>query len=935
VPEIKMSWYTTNRRSKYTVRDDDVEAPPPLIEEDVVSNNLMLRQHFTDIPMDQGSRTIDATFTEFDRAFRDVDKTLDKIEDVYDSDVSTNSGESRESYHFGGRQELSSDDDDNVNNGLNTTTASIHVDAVFITEPETHSLPESVEVQLVQLMQRVVQLEKKHKKEKHQSSVLQKQVGALNEELLKVQREAMEAEAMMGAQSTDALTMIKGVSSGNLTKERKQQEQQKLRDQTRKRLFAGLTADDGDDEDDVMFDLAMNPMDFCGASLKWATRCWRRNIPFRSDLIHIESRYGGSTVSFFVFFRWLFVNNLCIFVLQSCFFALHISQLLSRGHAPMNVGVEVANDQDLSTQWVPAASIQWLQLEGGIPSWASFSSYSAVISGLSDAVNIPLIYSSMLVLTQVILIGCTAKKWTDENKKSKMVEAFEGSSAKRWSKFLFTAFDHATHGRQNIEDAKSFITETLMVMHVEDNSQAVASGRTKLQWLVLYTRRFIVGIMYTALQLGGWFAILYLTVDGDVFKAYISLQMSIEQSDLLVDPAAVAVSIINVVNNIFVKQLVKQCKFDNNGTEIKALVALLFISRTFNIGIQLGAYAQLVAPMAFLRTKKNEAGALEVVEYFGISGITIRKTAKQFDGSSFSCRANQFGNQFFSLMVTEFAMGKILGIAVPGLKWIIAKLRGKKFVKSQFDISTKLVALLFFQQLSLISMPLLPISSVFGLIFLTLNFKWDVWILLLTQKKPKKPWSAKAAGAFYLKLYAVSLVLITISVHALMKLTTLPKMCVVQKLTIPTAVEDTIPTGISNIEHETQTFEATADCDVSGLYSNISNTSYTTSTYCTCSNACGPWIKSLNGYSPIIDFLASDIVPTTVYSILNSVQLWMAAVILLMVSRWNLMNSISVEQSVSSEKQASAKQATEILQKEIRNLRRKLTLQQQMNRDGR
>lgn len=600
---------------------------------------------------------------------------------------------------------------------------------------------------------------------------------------------------------------------------------------------------------------------------------------------------------------------------------------MTKGHAPNRVSM----DTNLKTEWVTPDKIAWYRTEGGIPAWASFSSYS---SNLSDAINIPLLYSSLLILVQIVLLSCTAKRWVGENKKQKRREAFEGKESKRWSKFLFTAYDHNVHGNTNvIEDQLSAASETLTVMHIEDNSSAAASNRSTLAWFILYVRRFVVASIYIFIQLSGWYAILYLTIDGDVFKESIAASLSLQSSDdLYVDPAAISVSIINAVNNIICKQLVKNCKFDDTGTEIKVYIGMLFLSRTFNIGIQLGAYAQLVSPMSFLRTKLDKNGDLMVIKYFGISGLTIRKTSKQFDSTGFSCRANQFGNQFFSLMVTEFAMGKILGIAIPGIKFLIAKIRRKKFVKSQFVIETKLVALLFFQQLSLISLPLLPISSIFSLLFLLLNFKWDVYILLLTQKKPKKPWSAKDAGAYYLRLYVLSLILITGAVHVLMSLTTLPKLCSIQTSTLPTESADTIVQSFQLQEYAVQTFSAPPDCNLKE-FKNSSTKNLTAATYCSCNYACGPFIKSQNAYSPIVEFVKTNAIPTTIYSMLNSIQLWVAIGTLLMISRWNLMNSIAVDQNVMIEKEHASKQARDLQAREIKHLHRKLALQKQMNND--
>ena len=912
-----MSWYTNHRKSsKYLVPDNTNIAP------------TTQPTRFIDEPLNSTVETVfDASFSEFDAAFRQVDRTLDKLNATAtsDSDDGTASVTSEKSYHFGGKQ-AGHDSSDSENDDGSTTTP--HLDATFIDVPETIPLPKSVEIQMFKLMKRVVQLEKTNKKKTLAIEKSVAKIKTLHEELHKVQQEMFEVEAMNGVHQqggNENITLLKDGNQGNMKKEQERLKRQKERDQNRRKMLSIFGDDNGGGggEDDIDFDLT-NPMGQLKRILNKLQRCCRQKIPFKADLKMIESRFGSSTASFFFFFRWLFLTNLVIFVVQSIFLGIHISVLLSRGHA--NSSALLPNATDLKSTWVLPQHIQWTMLEGGIPQVFSFSSYTPYDSkdGAND-VNMPLLYSSVLFLTQLILLGFTIQKWVYENAKNKQVEAFEGTSSKRWSKFIFTAFDHSIVGRVQHLDQKQLTTETIDVMYIEDQNSATALGRTRLEWVCLYTRRVVVGVLYVCIQFSGWYAIVYLTVDGDVFKSWLMAQLNVQ--DLFLDPAAVSVSVINALNNKICKVLVAQCKFDDQGNQIKVLVSFLFVSRTFNVGIQLAAYAQLINVFMFLRT-----GAV----FFGIPGTFYRKTAKLFDADGFSCRSNQFGNQFFALLVTDFIISKLLGVLMPLVKFLVAKCRRKKFTKSSFDISNKLVALLFFQQLTLISIPLLPISAVFSLIFLVLNFKFDVWVLLLTQKKPKKPWAAKDAGGFFLKLHVISLVLVTMAVHTLMSLTVLPKVCTLQQQTLPTTKELSILHEMHVDQYQTQTFLSPQDCVLKNTSLAVLGAlpmNFTTSTLCACQHACGPWMQSINGYSPILNFLSQEVVPTTVYELINSVQLWVGLATVLMVGRWNLMNTISVDQAIRAETKVVTKQMSDLQMKEIGRLKRKLAMQRQINRD--
>ena len=122
-------------------------------------------------------------------------------------------------------------------------------------------------------------------------------------------------------------------------------------------------------------------------------------------------------------------------------------------------------------------------------------------------------------------------------------------------------------------------------------------------------------------------------------------------------------------------------------------------------------------------------------------------------------------------------------------------------------------------------------------------------------------------------------------------------------------------------------------------YGNTNNSSQqlviknvSTAVLCSCSHACGPWINSVNGYAPILEFISHEVVSTTLYTALNSIQLWMGLAAILIVSRANLLNTISVDHSLATEKDVATRQASDLKLKEIRSLRKKLTLQQQANR---
>merc|ERR1712216_777909 len=158
---------------------------------------------------------------------------------------------------------------------------------------------------------------------------------------------------------------------------------------------------------------------------------------------------------------------------------------------------------------------------------------------------------------------------------------------------------------------------------------------------------------------------------------------------------------------------------ESQGDFIKQKTTKIFMAKTFNVIIQLFSYAELIDPYMYTQDE----------EVFGLKQALIREnTEKQFTPGSFQCRADQAGSQIFGLVATEFVMSKILALGVPFAKYLVAKVRKKKFKKAEFDVALKMIGLLYFQQLVLMSPVFLPISGILSLLLFYINFKFDIFV---------------------------------------------------------------------------------------------------------------------------------------------------------------------------------------------------------------
>ena len=93
---------------------------------------------------------------------------------------------------------------------------------------------------------------------------------------------------------------------------------------------------------------------------------------------------------------------------------------------------------------------------------------------------------------------------------------------------------------------------------------------------------------------------------------------------------------------------------------------------------------------------------------------------------------------------------------MPNVMKFVSKLRKKPMVKAEFEVARSMVNLLFFQQLCFMSFPFCPFGTILIAMMAYVSFKVEKYKLEGFMQKPKKPWSAKDAAAFFIKFYFIT-----------------------------------------------------------------------------------------------------------------------------------------------------------------------------------
>uniref|UniRef100_K3WCX6 Uncharacterized protein n=1 Tax=Globisporangium ultimum (strain ATCC 200006 / CBS 805.95 / DAOM BR144) TaxID=431595 RepID=K3WCX6_GLOUD len=181
-----------------------------------------------------------------------------------------------------------------------------------------------------------------------------------------------------------------------------------------------------------------------------------------------------------------------------------------------------------------------------------------------------------------------------------------------------------------------------------------------------------------------------------------------------------------------------------------------------------------------------------------------------------------------------------------------------------------MVALLYSCTIALLAIPLAPTTAILALGLHIVNFKYDKLYLTHFQKKPLSPWSAKDAGHFFIKFYFCTIVIFIGWTHYFLQNRHFPKHCTLQ---------DTLLVDIGDALCVDGTFNnATETCT---LYTTHPSAAYFSETAhgdgecesgypsCVCSGkyACGPFITTASGYTPITARIIATSVVSELYSL--------------------------------------------------------------------
>ena len=257
-------------------------------------------------------------------------------------------------------------------------------------------------------------------------------------------------------------------------------------------------------------------------------------------------------------------------------------------------------------------------------------------------------------------------------------------------------------------------------------------------------------------------------------------------------------------------------------------------------------------------------------------------------------------DNLFTLVTTEFVVGKVIGVVGAGVAILISKLRKKPHVKKEFQVAQSTINLLYFQMLAFMPALFMPFAPVLCLGLMLLNFKWDAFYLKKFLAKPKKPWAAKDAGVFYVKFYFFVVINVLFCNIVVLSERTMPKECSIQGTWVP---------------------EATT------AYLRASGTDPEEFAKGVCEDSCGPFAGSESANAPVVEAIDKLPVLGTLQKLSTETSTFPWFVAFLLWVRVNFRNnSLAVQRDLSAEKDMSWKAALDSLSRKVKKQARQLQL---------
>jgi hypothetical protein len=578
-----------------------------------------------------------------------------------------------------------------------------------------------------------------------------------------------------------------------------------------------------------------------------------KNKPFQRDVRMIQAKFGSAVASYFVFYRFIFLQICLIAGVAVIFATIHIT-LLSE----------------------TATFAQMWTAPGQLPGFMLFSSYREI-----EAFQ----YGLFVIFGILVFCVSIAEHLIAEDQTMKRIDASEEGNEAPYSKAIFCCWDISGAGynptKRQVDDQTGALANAYMQMIEETHNAGLMKTRSRYEIFALFLRRSFAFFLYLIVQLGSFGAIIFLTVNTAEVTELLS------KTPLRSFASVLAPLVLNVVNALappLLKKITHFERWDSGQMQLNILLFRMFFSNILNTLILSLSYLMLADPFLFADWPIMR-NALQLVESFKVTE-GVRDTV-------FTCRVDQAADAMFTLILSNFFIGLISMLAwgyIP--MWIYECFPSYLGQHEPFPFEVEPAMINLFNNMSLVMivLPFAPLSMIFLPITVCVTLKMEVFVMMRFFGKPERTWKSHQSGVIFTSFYIVTSVIILLPAGIyFLSSTSFPKDCDIQDKGTDLCLSNTL---VSNND------VYTCDLDSTNTYYYFWTTRFKTSrtnnieefvytdqfTYPSefCDNKCGPFVSYEYNLLPVREVVYQSSALQTIWKILfdGSYLAWLVVIIM-------------------------------------------------------
>lgn len=514
---------------------------------------------------------------------------------------------------------------------------------------------------------------------------------------------------------------------------------------------------------------------------------WLNNhMPFKKDISKIQSRFGSSVASYFVFYRFVFLHLVLCAGFVCLFLVLHLFSYAT---------------------FQSAAWQSFFSSPGYLPYCMLFSSYHT-----SEGLNYDLCVLCILLLTSIVATG----QLVTEDKQAKNLEALESQERVSYSKEVLCCWDHSLRTSIDRDDLCANIGNQLLQLLEATRTTGLRTARSRYQTFILYCQRTLGLALYLSVLAASCAVILYVTLYSDWIAHQADAWPGLRNIQSFVSP--MILTVISTVMPEIAKKVTALEAWDSAQTVTTVNLLRVYISSLLNTLLLISSYLVLADPFLLA------------------SDSSLRNSFGLIENDSYACRMDQVADGLFTLVLVTWGIQGVMLVAVPIGMRTVHKMIGRPYKKSEFQVADNMVKRLNLVGLVYATIPFSPLAVVFYPPLFALGFKWEKYVVREYYAKPTRPFSGQKAGLMYAFFYFCTFLAIALPTAAYFLTTkTFAKSCSIQ--------DDHVGLCAGALNGNNTCVQST----VSEYYAFYRTTNYPKDL---CERSCGAFVNEASHFSP-------------------------------------------------------------------------------------